>query len=409
MADIYLSRARTQLGGARLLAVKQIRRELSDDPAFLKMLVSEAKLAVRLSHANIVQVVDLGMENERLFIAMEYVEGFDLHDLLRRLARNRIRLPVEFALLIAREVVAALDYAHRVRDDRHGPLGIVHRDVSPSNVLVSFEGEIKLCDFGIARALHAGRDGEIDESRMRRVRVMGKSAYMSPEHARGDALDARADVFAAGILLWELCAGRRMYRGTDLEMLEQARDGRVPPLPNRGLPEHETLAAIVGRALAVDVDQRWQSAAEMLRALDDYIVKAKVVASQIRFGAFLMEHFGERILEVRRERERAARAIDDTPPGIRIPLDREAGLTTSGERPVFSREDLARAAETTARFGSVSASAAANALRPPPPGAIPLSQIVPAKPARQLFWALVVLAAVAIFAASALVTYLLIR
>lgn len=312
MADIFLARLRTQLGVARNVVVKQILPALSDDPGFAAMLIEEAKLAAQLNHANVVQVFDLGREEARLFIAMEYVEGFDLRQMLGELTRARVPLPAEYALLVVREALRGLDYAHRARGTDGQPLGIVHRDVSPSNVLISFEGEVKLCDFGIARALgREGSQGGPCESRVRRSRVAGKSAYMAPEQARGDALDARADVFAAGILLWELCAGRRLYKGTDDEMLAQACAAEVPPLPDRGLPDTERLCAIVARALAPRPGDRFATAGEFLRDLEDYAIEQRLMASPLRFGAFLAEHFAEAIVRLRREREKAADALDD--------------------------------------------------------------------------------------------------
>src|SRR5580658_7844833 len=235
-AEAYLARQRTELGVSRRCVVKQIVPELANDATFSDMLVHEAKLAARLSHANVVQVFDLGREDGRLFIAMEYVEGFDLNDLLRRCARANVPLPLELAVHVVREALKGLDYAHRRTDDEGKPLGIVHRDVSPSNLLVSFEGEVKVCDFGIARANDAISNGstphELDEA------LKGKAGYMSPEHARGEPIDARADVFAAGIVLWELAAGRRLYKTTGgrASLLDQARRADVPSLPEKGLP-----------------------------------------------------------------------------------------------------------------------------------------------------------------------------
>jgi len=317
MAEIYLARATGGLGEARRVVVKQILPELSSDPTFSDLLVREAKLAARLNHQNVVQVVDLGREDGRLFIAMAYVEGYDLNQLLRQLSMQRLPLPAEFALLIVRETLAALDYAHRASGE-HGPLGIVHRDVSPSNVLVSFEGEVSLCDFGIARAytadhseLDAHTDAEVvdhQDTRIQGTRVVGKSAYMAPEHARGEEVDLRSDVFSAGVLLWELCAGRRMYKGTDAEMLAMAREARVPELPDKGLPLLAELRTILARALHPDPAQRYQSAGEMLADLDDYAIRARLMASQLRFGRFLTENFADEIVALRRAREQAARA-----------------------------------------------------------------------------------------------------
>jgi serine/threonine protein kinase len=323
MAEIFLARAKTtEAGGARLVVVKQILRELGDDPKFSDALVAEAKLAARLSHANVVQVLDLGRAPEatsegRLYITMEYVEGLDLSELLRRCARQKIALPIEFSLLMVMETLRGLDYAHRRIDDDGRPLGIVHRDVSPSNVLVSVEGEVKVCDFGIARANADGDKKLLDET------IQGKAGYMSPEHARGEALDARADVFATGIILWELLAGRRLYkadREKNESLLAVARRAEIAPLPRRNLPAEDELIAIVNRALAVDREQRFASAAEMLAALQAYVGKARLIASPIRLGEWITENFGQELIDARRSRERAVRALESGPALVMTPL-----------------------------------------------------------------------------------------
>jgi serine/threonine-protein kinase len=245
---------------------------------------------------------------------MEYVEGYDLNQLLRQLTERKLALPAEFALFIVREVLAGLDHAHRARDQHGTPLGVVHRDVSPSNVLISFEGEVSLCDFGIARAFHREPDHlgsparDPEGSRVQRIRTAGKSAYMSPEHARGQEIDARSDLFVAGMLLWELCAGRRLYRGQENEQLEQALLAEIPPLVDRGLPQQPRLQAILDRALTWDPATRYQGAHEMLDDLDLYALSTQQMASQLKFAAFLTEHLAEDILQVRRAREQAAQA-----------------------------------------------------------------------------------------------------
>ena len=224
MAEIYLARQRTELGATRLCVVKQILPGLAGDPEFSAMLVHEAKLAAQLSHGNVVQVFDLGREGDRLFIAMEYVEGFDLNDLLRRSSRAKIPFPFELGLHVVREALRGLDYAHRCTDEEGRSLDIVHRDVSPSNLLVSFDGEVKVCDFGIARANESVPVGSTAHETEEALR--GKAGYMSPEHAMGGSIDARADVFAAGIVLWELAAGRRLYKkGEGRESLLSSKRG----------------------------------------------------------------------------------------------------------------------------------------------------------------------------------------
>jgi serine/threonine protein kinase len=339
MAEIFLARVATELGGGRRVVVKEMLPQYSSDAAFTQALVSEAKLAAQLSHRNIVRVLELGRESGRLYIVMEYVEGFDLNQLLAQLSKRRLPLPAEFALFIVRELLAALDYAHRAADPEGTPLGVVHRDVSPSNVLISFEGEVRLCDFGIARAYAPDANFEEaqvaargNDSQVHRVRVVGKSSYMAPEHALGAEVDARSDVFAAGILLWELFAGHRLYRGDDNQLLEQARNAEIPALPERNLPDAARLNAVLERALAYDPAQRYQSAQAMLEDLENYALATQLMASQLRFAAFLSHHFGDEIVALRRERERhavlnsqpPAAESKSAPPAARAPSKRQA-------------------------------------------------------------------------------------
>lgn len=306
MAEIYLARLSTESGAARHVVVKEILPHYSARADFAEMLVREAKLAARLNHKNVVQVFDLGRNEDKLFIAMEYVEGFDLSGLLKKCSKERVPFPPEFALLIVMETLAGLDYAHRAKGDDGEPLAIVHRDVSPSNVLISFDGEIKVCDFGIARA-NDNIAADPDEA------IKGKAGYMSPEHARGESIDARADVFAAGILLWEIFAGRKLYSSKSGSLIEQARAADIPPLPERDLPEKDAFNAIVRKALAPNRDDRYASAAAMLRDLEDYVRTSKLAANAIKLGDWMMDHFGEEIVTRRRARERAAQAITKGP------------------------------------------------------------------------------------------------
>jgi eukaryotic-like serine/threonine-protein kinase len=303
MAEIFLARAETELGATRLAVVKQILPQFSGSSEFADMLIHEAKLAARLNHAHIAQVFDLGREGDQLYIAMEYVEGLDLNALLRKCSQEKVALPVEFALGIVCDVLRGLDYAHRRMNEEGEPLGLVHRDVSPSNVLVSFEGEVKLCDFGIAHAnnaISADSAGHEAEEALR-----GKAGYMSPEHARGARIDARADVFATGILLWELLAGRRLYSTkNDASLLEQARRADVPPLAERGLPDEPRLHDIVAKSLAKDIDDRYASASAMLRDLEDYMVSAKFTVSPLRLGDWMVQSFGTAAVTARKALER---------------------------------------------------------------------------------------------------------
>ncbi len=308
MARLYLGHRKTSLGGERLVVVKQVLPMLANSEEFCRLLTQEAKLAAQLSHRNIAQVVDLGRENDVLYIAMEYVEGFDLRDLLRECSKKRLPLPVQYALLVILEVLRGLDYAHKKQGDSGKPLGIVHRDVSPSNVLISFEGDVKLCDFGIALAFGA-------ETSIPQAGIQGKAGYMSPEAAAGGAIDERSDVFAAGIILWELLNGRRLYRGENRQAptLEMAAQAQIPPLKERGYPFEDVLHAVVMRALEKDPDRRTPNAAKMRADLENYVRQSSLFASPLKFGQWLTDNFAEEILARRRARESAARALASGP------------------------------------------------------------------------------------------------
>ncbi|HKQ69354.1 MAG TPA: serine/threonine-protein kinase [Polyangiaceae bacterium] len=329
MADIFLAHAETNLGVNRLVVVKQILPHLAESKEFSDLLITEAKLAARLDHANVVQVHDLGRADAFLYIAMQYVEGFDLTELLRRCTRTKTALPVQYALLIVIEALRGLDYAHRRTTEEGAPLGIVHRDVSPSNILISLEGEIKLCDFGIAHANDAMHTSPFSEEV-----IKGKAGYMSPEQARGDHLDARADVFAIGIVLWELLSGRRLYKTGEGNppLLEQARAANIGELPSRGLPLEADLYAISKKALATNRDERYPSAQALLLDLEKYVADSKLIASPIKFGEWLIERFGDELVQQRRERERAASAILASGAGVEknaVPAPIESRATES--------------------------------------------------------------------------------
>ena len=206
MAEVFVAKAFGVEGFERLLAIKKILPTMGEDGEFISMFVDEARIAVQLSHANIVQVLELGKHDDNLYIAMEYISGRDLRQVIERFRKRAQPMPIPQVCLMVAEVCEALDYAHRKRDARGQPLGIVHRDVSPQNVIVSFEGETKLIDFGIAKA----------ESRLQKTQagiLKGKFSYMSPEQVRGQAVDGRSDIFAAGILLWELICGEKLFSG----------------------------------------------------------------------------------------------------------------------------------------------------------------------------------------------------
>ncbi len=306
MAEIYLARVKTDAGASRLAVIKLILPEYADNKTFADQLVFEAKLAARLDQPNIVQVFDLGREAGRLYIAMDYIEGIDLSTLLSQCAKRGLALPGNFATTFVVEVLKGLDHAHRRTDDAGNALGIVHRDVSPSNVLVSLEGEVKLCDFGIAHANRA-----VDAQAMGEA-LVGKAGYMAPEHARGEAVDARADIFAAGVVLWELLSGKRMYRkGTASSLLEVAKDGQVPAFEATHLPDFERIRGIVATALAPNREGRYATAGLFQKDLESWARANRLLGSPLRLGEWLTETFGTDYIEKRRDRERRVRELEE--------------------------------------------------------------------------------------------------
>ncbi len=262
MAEVWRARSRGAAGFEKTVVLKRVLPALMANPSFAELLVREAKIAALLSHPNIVQIFDLGEQQGAYFIAMEYVRGRDLAAVLafrpdpQRRAQGERGLSLPLKLFIAGEVAKALDYAHRRRGDDGRPLSIVHRDVSPHNILIGYEGEVKVADFGIARADEQGL-GRGEDPRVLR----GKYAYMSPEQARGEPIDRRSDIFSFGVVLYEMLAGARLFRGrSSTETLRRVRAGDVPPVDAATLRIPEPVARVLAHTLAPTAVDRYPTA-----------------------------------------------------------------------------------------------------------------------------------------------------
>jgi len=304
MAEVY--RAKPQDGQKRLLAVKVMRPQLAREARFIDMFHREGKLAMVLKNRCIVETVEVGQHDGRHFITMEYIGGRDLTQVLRRCQETQQRIPVPHAVYIAARIAEGLHFAHTLADKDGRPLNIVNRDVSPSNVRMSYDGDVKLLDFGIAQALMKFTS-EIGI-------LKGKFSYMSPEQIRGMPLDARTDVFSAGIILHEMLTTEKLFRGdTEFALMEKVRKAEVPPPSNFNRRVTPELDAISLKALSRDVADRYQSAAQLAADLDALIAGYRFDPKELR--QFMRQLF----------RKEYAKELEDT----ELSLDPTSGASMS--------------------------------------------------------------------------------
>ena len=297
MAQVWVARMQGKLGFERLVAIKTVIAEHALDDKFEKMFLDEARIIERIRHPNVAQILDLGQQGSLLFLVLEWVEGESAASLRRAVHGKGEKIPLNVVLRILADSCAGLHAAHELVNDHGEPLGVVHRDVSPSNVLVSSSGEVKLIDFGVAKAVD-----RISEETAAGV-IKGKVAYMSPEQALGKAVDRRADIWSAGIMLYHLLAGRTPYEADNqIATLHRVVQG-LPPDPIRGIPPE--VAEIAYTALSYAADGRYATADEMQRALERTIVKCCGPTTQADVAAYLSAKMPERIARRKRTIQRA--------------------------------------------------------------------------------------------------------
>jgi serine/threonine-protein kinase len=280
MADIYRGVALGAGGFAKPVVVKRVLPEAILQESAVKMFIEEARLSALLQHMNIAQIFDFGEHRGEYFIAMEFIHGRDLHDMMRRMAARGQGIPVHIACYIAMEVLKGLDYAHRARSAAGEPLQLVHRDVNPTNIIISFEGEVKLLDFGVALVGNSGSTNN----------VRGKPGYIPPEQLARKKADGRGDIFALGITLYEMLARRHAFKqGTVMDVLKQTVALRARPLRLQDaapfLPE--PLCNVVNRSVLANPDERYQTAADVLDALDEFLLSAGLRVSQRDLAALM--------------------------------------------------------------------------------------------------------------------------
>ena len=289
MAEIFLALQKSVAGFEKLIVVKRVLPDLARDKAFVQMLLQEARIAATLNHPNIAQVYDVGMFDGDYFIAMEHVHGEDLRSIVRQMKVKQERaFPLEHTLAIVLGCCKGLAFAHDQRDLDGNPLDIVHRDVSPQNVLVTFTGDVKLVDFGIAKA-STGKEEKPGK-------LKGKVPYMSPEQAQGRDLDGRSDVFSLGVMMFELCTGRRLFRGkNEEETLRTIVEGKYPRAIEINPNLHPRLDEIIHNALAPDRSSRYAAARDFQADLEAFIRDEQLAVSPLSLGQWMQDLFDDKL------------------------------------------------------------------------------------------------------------------
>jgi serine/threonine protein kinase len=322
MAEVFKAKSFGVEGFEKILAIKRILPSLAEDGEFIQMFIDEAKICGQLNHANICQIFELGRVDDAHFIAMEFVWGKDLLQLTNRFRKLRQLMRPEMAAFIGAKVCEGLDYAHKKKDSNGKPLNIIHRDISPQNILCSYEGEVKIIDFGIAK-------GALRTSKTQAGVLKGKFGYMSPEQVRGLPLDRRSDIFAIGTILYELLVADRLFVGeSDFETLERVRNVEVPPLTKVNPAVPATLEKIIRRALTKEVEDRYQWAGEMQVELQSYLATAEPPFAEKSLAGWMRENFAaelKRESDVLEAQRKVGREVLSAPPRATASLPRSIG------------------------------------------------------------------------------------
>jgi serine/threonine-protein kinase len=333
MAEVYLA-VMTSGNFSKLVVIKKLREHLAKDTEFVSMLMDEGRIAGLLNHPNLVQTIEVGETNGEFFLAMEYLDGQPLHRIVRRGVGG---FPLLMHMSILAEVLVGMEYAHELKDLDGTPLNIVHRDVTPHNVFVTYQGVTKVVDFGIAKAV--GRASET-----RHGVIKGKAAYMAPEHALGAQIDRRADIFAIGVMLYEAAAARRMWQGvSEVDAIRNLVSGQIPQSPKKINPAvDDELDRICQRALTYAPADRYQTAREMERDLRAFLATKGPVPSAQEIGGYVAKLFAEKrdaiqkIIEEQLAQVRSSRAASlprvaqtDTRESLRGPA---SGGSVTGSR-----------------------------------------------------------------------------
>lgn len=305
MAEIYKAKAISIQGIEKVVAIKRILPSICKNKKFVTMFLDEARLSMHLAHANVVQVFDLGRSEDSYFIVMEFVDGYNLRRIFQRANEVGQRIPLKIALFIITEMLKGLGHAHELKDSSNRPLGIVHRDVSPANVLISKSGEVKLTDFGLAKAI---TQVELTDPGI----VKGKFSYLSPEAIEGKRVDNRADIFSTGIVLWELLANRRLFLGrTEMETIEAIEKLDVPSLQLFNPEVTIDLENIIKRALERKPKKRFASAFEMGETISRYLFSRNLKVTSYDLADYVRNLFEKTAMQGQTNQEKIGALIQD--------------------------------------------------------------------------------------------------
>ena len=297
MAEVWKGKATSMRGFEKLVAIKRVLPDLAKKDTFINMFLDEARLSLHLNHANVVQTFDIGTSEGAYFIVMEWVDGMNLKGILESIKLSGDRIPVEQALFIAKELCKGLHHAHRRKTPDGQPLNIVHRDISPPNLLISREGEVKVVDFGLAKA--ATQAMTTDQGM-----VKGKFSYLSPEAAWGHPLDERADIFAVGALIWEMLAGRRLFEGeTNKATVLMIREAVIPSLENFNPYVDDELMQIINRSLAREPNDRYSTAKDLGQDIVTYLFKHQLTVTSYDIADLVENTLAEKDKDRRLEPE----------------------------------------------------------------------------------------------------------
>jgi hypothetical protein len=345
MAELFIARQEAAGGFEKDLVLKMLQEKYAQNPRVLGMFLDEARLAAKLNHQNIVHVYDVNEADGVRYIAMEYIHGETVTDIVRRAIARGGFLPLEHAVQIVADAAAGLAYAHERRDAEGRAARIIHRDVSPSNILVTYEGVTKIVDFGIARV----QDQVREESGMR----PGKVSYMSPEQVRAEPVDQRSDIFSLGVLLYEITVGRRLFRGPPAEVMKKICDAQIPPPTYVRRQYPPALELVVMKALEKSPAHRHQSAAQLQHELQEFLDEAGLKSGSRRLAAYMKELFAPEAAGASSGRAEAAAtgADEGAPDGARarstaddeleeLDFDRRAPLVTRVRPRPENRADL---------------------------------------------------------------------